>query len=85
MKNFYFTFGTAPYFPFRLGYIIIEAKSYDAARDLFRQRFGFTPQGFLAFSEEYTEEEWKDICDEFAQKYGPERAQEILGPCHAKF
>ncbi|WP_317316426.1 hypothetical protein [Longibaculum muris] len=58
--KYYFTFGTAEYFPYQGGHVIVKARSRYEAAEKFRKEFPDYQEGFLNCSFIYSEEEWKE-------------------------
>lgn len=56
--KYYFTFGTAEYFPYQGGHVIVKARSRYEAAEKFRKEFPDYQEGFLNCSFIYTESEW---------------------------
>lgn len=58
LSKYYFTFGTAGYFPYEGGYVIVKARGQEEAIEKFRNKFPDYCKGFLNCSFIYTESEW---------------------------
>ena len=59
LSNYYFTFGTDERYPYRGGWIQVEAESLNQAMEIFRQRFpGQTPE-ILNCADYYTEAQFE--------------------------
>lgn len=58
MNRYYFTFGSAEYFPFKYGYVIIEAPNRSIACKVFRSHFPDAHEGYLNCSFVYDKGEF---------------------------
>lgn len=58
MKNYYFTFGSDPGFPYQNTYLIVKACSRQDAIDTFRSHHPDRNAGVLNCAFWYTEEQW---------------------------
>lgn len=59
--KYYFTFGTAEYFPYQGGHVIVKARSRYEAAEKFRKEFPDYQEGFLNCSFVYDELEWDEV------------------------
>ena len=74
-ERFYFTFGSASHFPFRNTYLVVYAKDYKEAAELFRKRYPDYTEGVLNCSSIYTQEKWDNLRMEI---FYPEEPVKIL-------
>lgn len=58
-SKYYITFGVSEEYPFRGGWVEVEAKSESEARDKATKRYGLTDQGFARFCSSYDENYFK--------------------------
>lgn len=58
--KYYFTFGTAEYFPYQGGHVIVKARSRYEATEKFRKKYPDYQPGFLNCSFVYDELEWNE-------------------------
>ena len=75
LKTFYFTFGTDPGFPFKLGWVEVQAMDESSARRIFSEYFPNRKNGCLNCAFVYTEDVFKKTCM-YAGEYGDR--------CHAR-
>lgn len=61
MKNFYYTFGSDPIFPYRNGWVVVRAASWEEAHQKFRARFPDRHENTLNCSFFYDEEQWANM------------------------
>lgn len=61
MKNYYYTFGCAPGFPYRNGWVVVKANSWEEAHKKFRARFPDRHKNTLNCAFFYGEERWKQM------------------------
>lgn len=61
MNRYYYTFGSADYFPFQNGWIIIEAKTFAQADDVFKKHFPCRHDNVLNCSFSYDEQRWREM------------------------
>ena len=61
LESFYYTFGTASQFPYKKGWVEVQAKDRLEADMFFRLRFPDVNKGILNCSSVYTEEEFKKV------------------------
>lgn len=58
--NYYFTFGTAEYFPYKDGYLIVKASNIGEAVNKFRKKYPDIEKGIINCSFVYTEYEFNE-------------------------
>lgn len=58
LSKYYFSFGTAEYFPYQGGHVIVKARSRYEATEKFRKKYPDYQPGFLNCSFVYDEMEW---------------------------
>ena len=58
MSNYYYTFGCSPGFPYRDGWVIVKAASWEEAHQKFRDRFPDRHEDTLNCSFFYDAEKW---------------------------
>lgn len=58
MSSYYYTFGSAPGFPYRDGWVEVKADSWDEAHRKFRARFPDRHENTLNCAFFYDEEQW---------------------------
>ncbi|GEM_PF-6723621 len=58
LSKYYFSFGTAEYFPYQGGHVIVKARSRYEATEKFRKKYPDYQPGFLNCSFVYDELEW---------------------------
>lgn len=56
--NYYFTFGTAEYFPYKNGYLVVKASNIKEAVQKYREKHPDIERGIINCSFVYTEDEW---------------------------
>lgn len=61
LSKYYFSFGTAEYFPYQGGHVIVKARSRYEATEKFRKNFPDYQPGFLNCSFVYDELEWDEV------------------------
>ncbi len=59
--KFYYTFGSASYYPYCYGYVVVEAKNKTEANEKFRKKHPDRNEGILNCAFVYTEEGWSHI------------------------
>lgn len=76
LSNYYFTFGTNEHYPFRGGWVQVEAESLGQAQEIFRKHFPDRTPGILNYAFNYT----------YAQFYRTEMAEHgnFGARCHLK-
>lgn len=62
IEKFYFTFGSADQFPFKYGYIIIEAENIKQAIKVFRAYYPDVNEGIINCAFYYTEKQFMETC-----------------------
>ena len=72
--RFYYTFGSSPYYPFRGGYLTIEAPDLDSANRVFRVHYPDQNPGTLNCADVYSEAMWSQIKEGYD-----------MGPLHAEY
>jgi hypothetical protein len=86
-ENWYFTFGSSEQFPFPNDYIVIRAKSYERALELFMERYP-NVDGCMNFSFCYSEENFFERCYRHYKKPPAltieEEQQDVFGKCVVK-
>lgn len=60
LSKYYFSFGTAEYFPYQGGHVIVKARSRYEATEKFRKKYPDYQPGFLNCSFVYDELEWNE-------------------------
>lgn len=60
MKNYYFTFGTSPSFPYQNGWVLVQAPNRQAAIQIFSAYYPAKYELLVNCSFIYTEEEFKE-------------------------
>lgn len=60
LSKYYFSFGTAEYFPYQGGHVIVKARSRYEATEKFRKKYPDYQPGFLNCSFVYDEVEWDE-------------------------
>lgn len=73
-QNFYFTFGSAPGFPFNRGWVEIQAPDISKACDIFNVIFPPRRKGVLNCAFVYTEDQFKTT-GMYAGKYPEEKCR----------
>lgn len=58
LDNFYFSFGTAEYFPYQGGYVLVKAHNKQEAVKKYRSEHPDIQEGIINCSFIYTQEEW---------------------------
>ncbi len=58
LKNYYFTFGTAEHFPYKGGYLIVQAQSEENALKEFRKNFPDAHENTVNCAFWYSEKQW---------------------------
>lgn len=58
--NYFFSFGSAEYFPYQGGYVIVKARNRYEATEKFRKKFPDYQPGYLNCSFVYDENEWDE-------------------------
>lgn len=61
MNSYYYTFGCAPGFPYRDGWIVVKADSWEEAHRKFRARFPDRHENTLNCAFFYDEERWAEM------------------------
>ena len=61
MSNYYYTFGCSPGFPYRDGWVIVKAASWEEAHQKFRDRFPDRHEDTLNCSFFYAAEKWAQM------------------------
>ena len=69
MEKFYFTFGSWKGYPFKNGYIIVEAESLSEAIALFRSKWSDETPNTVNCSDIYREAEWERETANHSMKY----------------
>ena len=63
-RKMYFTFGSDPGFPYgRDDYVLVEADSYRACLDKYKERHPNRTPGLINCAEYYTESSWKSVAE----------------------
>lgn len=62
IEKFYFTFGSSEQFPFKYGYVIVEAEDIKQAIKVFRAYFPDVVEGIINCAFYYTEEQFMKTC-----------------------
>lgn len=81
-ETFYFSFGTAEFFPFKHGWVEVKANSREEACEMFASHYP-NRDGLLNCSFVYSEDEWKQtvmstgipghVCHRVIEGWGPHR------------
>ena len=61
VSNYYYTFGCSPGFPYRDGWVIVKAASWEEAHQKFRDRFPDRHENTLNCSFFYDAEKWDQM------------------------
>ena len=82
-ETFYFSFGTADYFPFKLGWVEVRANSREEACEMFASHYPCRSDSMLNCSFVYNENAWKQtsmsqggpgqVCHRVIDDWGPYR------------
>lgn len=59
-QKFYFTFGDSPEFPYKGGWVVIEAPNVDMAREIFALLYPSSKDAILRYSFVYNETTWQN-------------------------
>ncbi|MGN0047206.1 MAG: hypothetical protein ACI37P_07815 [Eggerthellaceae bacterium] len=82
-ETYYFSFGTADYFPFKLGWVEVRANSREEACEMFASHYPCRSDSMLNCSFVYNESAWKQtsmsqggpgqVCHRVIDTWGPHR------------
>lgn len=70
-KNWYYTFGTASYSPYKGGYLIVRAVTLKDANGLFEKKYPCMVDGVLNCAFYYSQEAWERGVSNYFVGVGP--------------
>ena len=80
MKNYYFTFGSSPNYPFQNGWVMIQAPSRTAAIQIYNAYYPPKTRGLVNCAFIYEEEEFKRVKNLIGRDIAGAGCHRIIGP-----